>query len=96
MSAAAIIMRRQKQIIRRFRDAGATSPRTARSLDELGMRSHWIFRHMARKGVFVLIPPNRWYMSLEALAGFERRQWRRFTIFIGTCALALMLLLLFR
>lgn len=95
MSAAAIIMYRQQQIVRRFRDAGVTGPEAARSLDELGIPSHWIFRYMARKGVFVAIHPSRWYLDLVALREFERRQRRRFNIFIGICALAFIVLLLF-
>lgn len=96
MSAAAVIMRRQKQIVRRFRDADATIARRARTLDELGMRSHWIFRHMAKKGVFVPVGSDRWYLDQIALEEFEARQWRRFLIFIGVFAIAFGLLLLFR
>ncbi|MDX2199599.1 MAG: hypothetical protein SF069_11590 [Phycisphaerae bacterium] len=96
MSAAAIITLRQKQLIGRFRDAGATSPRTARSLDDLGLSSHRIFRRMARHGVFVAAPPDRWYLDLEALAQYERRQWRWFMIIMVICALTLIALLSLR
>lgn len=60
------------------------------------MRTHWIFRHMACKGVFVAVQPDRWYLDLEALAAFQRHQWRRFLIFIGVGALGLVVRLLFR
>jgi hypothetical protein len=96
MRAASIILHRQDQIVRRFREAGVTDRTAARSLSELGMRSHWILRHMARKRVFVSVHPDRWFLDLEALAAFERRQWRRFVIFIGVGAAAFILLLLFR
>jgi hypothetical protein len=94
MSAAAIIMHRQKQMVRRFRDAGVASPTSARSLTELGMRSNWIFRRTGRKGVFVSVQPARWYLDVEVLTELEQRQWRRFLIFIMICATALILLLL--
>lgn len=66
MSATTIIIHRQRQFVQRFLDVGATSPATAHSLDELGVRAHWIFRRMARKGVFVAVPPDRWHLDVAA------------------------------
>lgn len=94
MSAAAIIMHRQRQFVRRFRDAGATSPATARSLDDLGMQTHWIFRRMAREGVFRSVHPDRWYLDASAWERFEQRQWQRLVTFIVVSAIAFILLLL--
>ena len=96
MNPAPIILRRQGQIVRRFREAEVTSPRAARALDELGIQSSWLFRRMARKGIFVAVSPDRWYLDLEVLAEFERRRRRWFLIVMGACMVLLIALLLLR
>jgi hypothetical protein len=46
MSAAAVIVTRQNKLIRRFREAGATAPKFARTPEDLGCRNSWIFRRL--------------------------------------------------
>jgi hypothetical protein len=94
MSAAAVIIYRQRQFVIRFLEAGATSPATARSLDDLDMRTHWIFRRMARAGVFLEVSPDRWYLDTAGWHKFEQRQKRRVVRFIGVFAIAFILVLL--
>ncbi len=94
MSAAAVIIYRQRQFVIRFLEVGATSPATARSLDDLGMRTHWVFRRMARQGVFLQASPDRWYFDPAGWQRFERRQRQRVVTFIGVFAIGLILFLL--
>ena len=43
MSGAAVIIK-QKKLMRAFHKAGAVSPMTALSLNELGIHDSWLFR----------------------------------------------------
>lgn len=63
MSAAAVIAIRRKQLIRAFREAGATDPDHAVTLDQLGQRRSWIFDQMAGHGVFLAREGGRYYMD---------------------------------
>lgn len=94
MSAAAVIIYRQRQFVIGFLEAGATSPATACSLDHLGLRTHWVFRRMAREGVFLAVSPDRWYLDTAGWHRFEERQRRRIVRFIGVSAVTLILVLL--
>lgn len=94
MSAAVILMK-QRRLCRRFFEAGALTPQTARSMDELGIRPHWIFRRLVQKGVFVAASQDRWYLNAVALGHFEARQRRILwgMAVVGLAALALLVLL---
>lgn len=99
MSAAAVIIYRQRQFVIRFLEAGATSPATARGLSELGLRTHWIFRRLARRGVFREVHPDRWYIDTAAWHRFEHGQRQRlliFAFFAFAAAFVLLLILLLR
>jgi len=80
MSAAAaiIIMNRQKELVDRFCNASATSPDTARTLDELRVGDRGlIFRRLAQRGVFVQAAGDRWYFDAKAWDRYRDRQWSR-------------------
>lgn len=96
MSGGAVILIRQKRYVRCFRAAGAVEPARGRTLAELGVRSNWIFRHMARHGVFVQAPTGRWYLDEDAYRRFVARRYRRMAIFAAVAALVLFVLMLFR
>ena len=51
MSAAAVIFRRRRRLIRRFREAGALDPAHALVFDSLGVRRSWIVDQMVRHQV---------------------------------------------
>lgn len=91
MSGGAVIVRRQNQFMRAFRRAGAVSPDTARSLDELGLRESWVFRRMAARGVFVRVDGGRWHVSETAAAAFVLR---RRVLMVSFIALAILIWLL--
>ena len=77
MSAAAVIILRRKRFIRRFREAGATTPERAIPFGEVGMRRSWIFNQMLSRGVFLEAGPDRYYMDERAADGFllAQRRW---------------------
>lgn len=76
MSAAAIVARRRRRILRQFRDAGAVDPKHAASLEALGVRWSWIFAKMADRGVFLPLDDGRYYLdelAAEAYLSHKRR-----------------------
>jgi hypothetical protein len=77
MSAAAVIMRRQRQLIRGFAERRATCPDAAIAFADLGMRRSWIFDRLVARGVFVDAGQDRFYMNEEAAQAFLQAQRRR-------------------
>ncbi len=96
MNGAAVILK-QKKLMRCFRDAGAVSPDTARSLQEIGVRDSWVFRRLMHDGVFVPADTGVYYLDRVA-AGRYRDQWRMkaMTITALVLLLAFMIWLLVR
>lgn len=92
MSAAAVIAMRRKRLIRRFREAGATDPKHAVTLEALGERHTWIFDQMARAGVFLAVPEGRYFMDESAATNFRRRY--RVRALVGTAICLLLFLAL--
>lgn len=93
MSAAAVIIIRQKRMIRSFIAAGATNAANARSFSELGLRESWITRRLIKAGVFVKVEAGRYYVSGPAWAAYCRR--RRERAFIFLCFVVFIALVLF-
>ena len=90
MSGAAIILQ-QNRLMRRFADAGATNPATAKVPEDIGCRQSWVFRRLVSRGVFVPVGDGRFYMDVEAADEFKHRRRITALIFIG----AVLLLFLF-
>ena len=93
MTAASVVIR-QNRYIRKFRQAGATSPETARTPAELGVRESWLFRRMADAGVFVDAGGGRYYLDAEETERYLDRRWMRLMVvtIIGLRVLALVLM----
>jgi hypothetical protein len=92
MSAALIIMNRQRALVDRFRDAGATSASAAKSLSEIGVEPSFMFSRMRARGVFVPAGGDRWWFDVAAWETFRRRQGRRMllavVVVLAVCVLA--------
>jgi hypothetical protein len=76
----AIIVVRTKKIINTFKQAGATTPRNAKTTGELGIRGHMIFRKLVRREVLKEASPERYYLNEENLEIYLRD--RRLRVFI--------------
>jgi hypothetical protein len=75
-AAAAIIIRRQRDVVDTYRAAGATSPGTARDPGELGVEQNLIFRGLVRRAVLRDAGNGRYYLdapSWDAFNGMRRR-----------------------
>ena len=82
MSGAVVVMH-QNRLMRRFQDAKATDPKSARTLAEIGCRNSWIFRRMAARGVFIETEDGRFYIDEDAARRFVKRRWRVAFIFLA-------------
>ena len=94
MSAAAVIARRRKKLIRGFAERGATSPAQAIAFADVGMRRSWVFDQMVARGVFVRVDPDRYYMDHAAAQAFLAAQRRRALIIAGVLLLLFLIVLL--
>lgn len=86
MSGGAVVMY-QNRLMRRFRDAKATAPDSAKTPAEIGCRNSWTFRRMAAKGVFIETDDGRYYMDENAARWFVKRRWRLMLIFLAVVIL---------
>jgi len=78
MSNGAYIIVKQNQYMRKFREAGATSPDAARTLAELNIQRTGIFRKLEGKEVFKAGPrPGSFYMDEGAAMDFVEGRRRR-------------------
>ena len=60
---AAIVAKKRRRVIRAFAQAGATSPETAKTLDELGVHSSLILQVQKMRGVIVPVDGDRYYLN---------------------------------
>lgn len=65
------VMIKQNQLMRRFTQADAISPHSAKSLEAIRVRDGFIFRRMTKRGVFVKTEAGTYYMDLEAATAFR-------------------------
>ncbi|MCX6641167.1 MAG: hypothetical protein NTW14_11950 [bacterium] len=74
-ATAAIIAKKRKHIIAVFRQAHATSPETAQSLEQLGLPDHLLVKIQKLRGVLVHVEGDRYYLDEAREA--EVARWRR-------------------
>ena len=86
---AAIIRRKEREVVDDFRRAGATSPSSAKSLADVGLEDSWPVRRLQRRAVIREPEPGVMYLDEEVWQAVRRTR-RRVALVIGA-----MLLLLF-
>lgn len=80
MSGVIIMMHRQRDLVERFRRAGATSSSMARSLSELGVERTFMFARMSARGVLVCAEGERWWCDAAAWNRYRDRQRKRLAV----------------
>lgn len=73
---AAVIVRKERELVDLFRAAGATTPATARTLDEVGVHQAWPLSRLRRRAVVREAAPGRYYLDEEvwtAMRGMRQR-----------------------
>ena len=91
MSGEYVIVK-QNEYIRKFKKAEASSPASARPLDELRVRNNHIFRGLLNKGVFLEAGNDRYYIDLDRAAEFFALR-RKIAFFIGLAVVVVFLVL---
>jgi hypothetical protein len=75
-AVAAVILRKERELIDLFRDAGATTPATAKSLDDVGVMQAWPLSRLRRRAVVREAAPGKYYVDEEvwqAMRGLRQR-----------------------
>jgi len=75
-AAAAVIVRKEKEIVNIFRGAGALSAERARDPEQLGVHQHLAFHRLVQRAVLRNAGDGRFYldeMSWNALRNTRRR-----------------------
>ncbi|MDE3052893.1 MAG: hypothetical protein KGL38_07260 [Gemmatimonadota bacterium] len=73
---AAILIKRERQLVDHFRGAGATTPGAAKSPDELGVATRLAWERLVQRAVIREAAPGRYYLdepSWEAQRALRRR-----------------------
>ena len=76
--------------MRRFHEAGADSPETAATLDQVGVRDSLVFRYLRSRGVVVDAGGERFYLDPDAERKFRQR---RFAVGVSVLAVGLVVIL---
>lgn len=84
--SAAVILRRQRRIVRAFETADAVSPSSAVDPQSLGVRRGFVFDALLRHGVLVAVEDSRFYLDPPAFDRLRSRQ-RRIGLFMVALAL---------
>lgn len=87
---AAVIRRREREVVDDFRRGGATSPTTAKSLAELGLTDSWPVRRLQRRAVIREPEPGIMYLDEEVWAAVRRTR-RRVALTFGAVMLLLVI-----
>jgi|SRR5215831_416953 len=94
-AAAAIIIKREKDLVEHFRNAGATSAQRARTPGELGVEDdNLIWRILVKGAVIREGAAGAYYLDEPSWEALGRRR-RRMAIIIGVFMLALALVTFF-
>lgn len=84
---AAVIRRKEREVVDDFRRGGATSPTTAKSLADLGLEDSWPVRRLQRRAVIREPEPGIMYLDEEVWQAVRRTRRR-----IGLTLLVIILL----
>jgi hypothetical protein len=70
------ILRRERKLVRRFREVGATTPASARTLEELHLRRGVGVHRLRNRAIIREAEPDRFYLDEEVweAVGRTRRQ----------------------
>ena len=87
---AAVIRRKEREVVDDFRRGGATAPTSAKSLAELGLEDSWPVRRLQRRAVIREPEPGIMYLDEQVWAAVRRTR-RRVALTIGVVMLLLVI-----
>jgi hypothetical protein len=93
-AAAAIIARRQRDVVSAYQTAGATSPAAARTPGELGVEHDMIVRGLVNRAVLRDAGEGRYYLDVPSWEALRRTRGRLVLVVGGIAVLLAVLLAL--
>jgi hypothetical protein len=91
---AAILRRREQEVVDDFRGAGATSPATAQSYNAIGLGDSLAIKRLRNRAVIREAAPGTYYLDEEVWAAVRRARQRLATVLISVMVLVLLGILL--
>lgn len=85
---AAVIRRKEREVVDDFRRTGATSPTTAKSLQDIGLSDSWPVRRLQRRAVIREPEPGIMYLDEEVWAAVRRTR-RHMAVIVGSALVLL-------
>lgn len=86
--AAAVIVRREKELVALFRERGATTPATARTQSELGADNGVGWRRLTSRAVVRDAGDGRYYLDEPGWEALERGRHRLLAVVLFVIGLA--------
>jgi hypothetical protein len=87
---AAVIRKKEREVVDDFRRAGATSPTTAKSLADVGLEDSWPVRRLQKRAVIREPQPGIMYLDEEVWSAVRRTR-QRTALAVGIIMLLLLL-----
>ena len=84
---AAVIRRKEREVVDDFRRTGATSPTTAKSLQDIGLSDSWPVRRLQRRAVIREPEPGIMYLDEEVWAAVRQTRRRVAVVFLAVIVL---------
>jgi hypothetical protein len=80
---AILVLAQFKKLINRFRNSGATSPKTAKTLEDLNIYPRRMFRRLLNRGVINEAGSGRYYLNEGNLEEYKQVRRIRMIIIFG-------------
>jgi hypothetical protein len=93
-AAAAILIRKEKDLVEHFKQAGAMSPSSAKSSSDLGVHERFAWSRLVRDAVIREAAPGTYYLDESAWVALGQKRRRValvLTIFFVVIAVATMI-----
>ncbi len=93
-AAVAVLLRKERELVEHFKQAGAVSPSSARSSRDLGVHERLAWSRLVRDGAIREAAQGTYYLDESAWVALGQRRRRLafiLTIFVVALAIALMI-----
>lgn len=78
-----VVAAKIKKYFRRYEEAGATSPESAKTLQSLGLHGGFLFHRLVRQGVFIETKKDFYYVSRERYESFKVQRRKKAMMILG-------------
>jgi hypothetical protein len=78
-----MIVAKFKKLIRKFQESGTTSPKTAKTLQELRINPRFMFNRLVRRGIINEAGSGRYYLNESGLDNYNQSRKIRVIIVLA-------------